>query len=116
MRPNLLSLTLTETGSKLGEPVKLEMSEMVSGAMLNMIEDLERIQNVTATPFAVPQDFTAQNVSQIRQAARLISGETAEIKVNDLTATFVPDEGLYDWVTDDGPQQLLTEVRTTSWA
>jgi len=52
---------------------------------ISLIEDLDRIQAVTATPFPVPKEFTAQDVRELRRAVKFIDGEELRVPAKDLS-------------------------------
>jgi hypothetical protein len=106
--PNLVHLVLTDTGADFGDPVALASSPVVNPAMVTLIEDLEKIQAVTATPFPVPTELTADDVGQIRHAARLISGETVEVDTTKISTVLIPAESLHDWLLNDTAEQVYS--------
>jgi CRP-like cAMP-binding protein len=67
------------------QPSPLPPAEPVSPAFLALVEDLERIQAVSSTVFAVPEQLSREDLAAIRRAARLVAGE--RVAVGTATAT-----------------------------
>jgi hypothetical protein len=99
--PNRLEVRIGN--STFMHPGVLPPVESVSPAYVTLLEDLERVQAVSHTVFAVPQELSREDIAAIRRAARLVAGERVPVSAGPATATItLRDPPFFEKLLVDG--------------
>lgn len=71
-------LALSIAGRRVGDPQAHTPTEWVDHGFVSLLERLVKVQDATATPFALPEVLTAEDVWTITKAATLLEGGVFE--------------------------------------
>lgn len=108
--PNLVQIRFD--GHDLGPPMELPDGGPSQEGLISLLEDLERVQIATLTPFPVPDEFEVEDVNAIRVAAALLAGEQVPLGDGDFAAdlTITGPGMLVAWAENTEPQAVAIPV------
>lgn len=66
-------------GLSLGEPMPLPEAHLVDVPLIDILEQLERVQSFSRNFFPIPDNFSHRDLGWIRRGARLVTGERVSV-------------------------------------
>lgn len=81
--PNKVQVLVGDEGVPLGESIECPDVVPVEEEYVQLVEDLSRLQRETGTFFAMPPEFTQEDLRELAQALALLDREDVTFKWND---------------------------------